>query len=261
MKFNRRQLLNLALELAVPAALITAYAVWAAPRNDIYFPPLQVILSAFVEDWLGAKVTADIWPSLRRLLLGFFIASILAIAIGLVLGTSRRARIATAPLVDFFRSLPPPALLPLTLLVLGVDDTAKVALIGLVCFFPVLLNTMAGVGGIDPLLRETARMYGIPLRDRILHVLIPGAMPSIFAGLRTSLSLAVIMMVISEFVAATNGVGYSIWRARRSFDIADMWAGIILLGILGILLNTILLLVEARLLAWHRGSRAAASRN
>lgn len=257
MKFNRRQLSNFALELAVPAVLIIAYAVWAAPRNDIYFPPLDVILSAFVDDWLGAKLLGDIWPSLRRLLLGFFIASSLAVAIGLLLGTSRRARIATAPLVDFFRSLPPPALLPLTILVLGIDDTAKIALISLVCFFPVLLNTMAGVGGIDPLLRETSRMYGIPLKDHVTHVLIPGAMPSIFAGLRTSLSLAVIMMVISEFVAATNGIGYSIWRARRSFDIADMWAGIILLGILGILLNTILLLIEARVLAWHRGSRAA----
>jgi ABC-type nitrate/sulfonate/bicarbonate transport system permease component len=259
MKDPRRTLGNV-LEFAVPAVLVAGYAAWAAPRGDIFFPPLGDIADSFVESWLGHRLLGDVWPSVRRLLLGFFGAAVIGVALGAVLGLSRRARIALTPMVDFFRALPPPALLPLTMLVLGVDDGAKIALIALVCVFPILLNTMAGVAGIDPLLRETARMYNIPRRDQLVHVILPGALPSIFAGLRTSLSLAVIMMVISEFVAATDGIGFGIWRAKRLFDISSMWAGIVLIGILGYGLNLILIAVERRVLAWHRGARGSALR-
>lgn len=250
--------INLGLEIVVPLVLIAIYAIWAAPRDDLFFPPLGEILSTFVDSWLSDRIVKDVWPSLYRMALGFLLAALFAVAIGIVLGLSRRARVATTPMIDFFRALPPPALLPLTILVLGVDDKAKVALIALVCFFPILLNAMTGVSGIDPTLRETARMYGISRRDQMLHVIIPGALPAIFAGLRTSLSLAVIMMVISEFVAATNGIGFGIWRAKRLFDIPEMWAGIILLGILGYTLNMILIAIERRVLRWHRGARAGA---
>lgn len=258
MKQGSRQIGLTALGIAVPVLLLTLYAVWAGPRDDLFFPPLGEILATFFEDWIGERLTGDIWPSVRRLLLGFFIAAIVAVTLGTALGLSRSARLATAPIVEFFRALPPPALLPLTILVLGVGDTAKVFLIALVCVFPILLNTMAGVGGIDPVLKETARMYGIRPIDQLFHVIIPGALPSIFAGLRTSLSLAVILMVISEFVAATNGIGYAIWQAKRLFDISEMWAGILLLGILGYGLNMLLIMVERRVLAWHHGARGRA---
>ena len=255
---SRQTTILIALEIATPLVLIGAYAWWAGPRDNFYFPPLQKILAVFFEDWLGERLLEDIWPSLRRILIGFTLSAVLAVALGIVLGLSRRARLAVTPLVEFFRALPPPALLPLTLLILGVGDSAKILLIALVCVFPILLNTIAGVSGIDPTLRETARIYGIGRRDFLLHVIIPGALPSVFAGLRTSMSLAVIMMVISEFVAASNGIGFGIWQAKRLFDIPGMWAGIILLGILGYGLNMALILVEHRVLAWHRGARRAA---
>jgi len=247
----------LALEIGVPVVLLGAYALWAWPRNDLFFPPLQTILSDLWNDWLMARFVSDILPSLWRLSAGFVIASVLAVTVGTALGLSRRARIALAPLIEFFRALPPPALLPLTIIVLGVDDTAKITLIALVCFFPVLLNTMAGVGGLDPIWRETARMFGISPRRQLFRMVLPGAMPAIFAGLRTSMALAIIMMVISEFVAASEGLGFGIWRSKRLFDISEMWAGIIILGILGYSLNALLLAVETRVLAWHRGARAA----
>lgn len=257
MKPGTQRAVLVGLEIAVPVILLAAYAIWAGPRDDLFFPPLGKILGDLWTSWLGERFFSDIVPSLWRMLAGFFIASFLAVALGVVLGLSRPARIAMAPLVEFFRALPPPALLPLTILVLGVDDGAKISLIALVCLFPVLLNTMAGVSGIDPTLRDTARMYGISRADQLLHVILPGALPAIFAGLRTSLSLAVIMMVISEFVAASEGIGFSIWRAKRLFDISEMWAGIIILGVLGYGLNGLLLLVERQVLAWHRGARAA----
>lgn len=255
MKLNRVVLI--ALEIVTPLLLILAYALWAGPRNDFFFPPLDKILATFWHDWLGSLVATDIVPSLYRTLVGFGLAAVIAVALGVALGLSRRARIATAPLVEFFRALPPPALLPLTILVLGVGDTAKIMLIALVCVFPILLNTIAGVGGLDPTLRDTARVYHISRADVLFRIVIPAALPAIFAGLRTSLSLAVIMMVISEFVAASNGIGFSIWQAKRLFDIPSMWAGIILLGIVGYVLNMILIGIESIVLRWHRGARAA----
>jgi ABC-type nitrate/sulfonate/bicarbonate transport system permease component len=190
--------------------------------------------------------------------LGYSFAVIVAVVVGLVLGFSRRARLAAGPLVEFFRAIPPPALLPFGLLVLGVGTTMKVFLIAFVCLWPVLLNTIDGVMGVDPTLQETSRVYGISKRDHIRRVILPAATPQIFAGMRTSLSLALILMVISEMVASTNGIGRFTLESQRSFDIADMWSGILLLGILGYALNAVFILVERSVLRWHRGARASA---
>ena len=115
-----------------------------------------------------------------------------------------------------------------------------------------------GVTGIDPTMRETARSYGVSGRDRLWRIVLPAASPQIFAGMRTSLSLALILLVISEMVASTNGIGFFVLQSQRSFAIPEMWAGILLLGLLGYALNLIFLLAERRVLAWHRGARASA---
>jgi ABC-type nitrate/sulfonate/bicarbonate transport system permease component len=120
------------------------------------------------------------------------------------------------------------------------------------------LNTIDGVAGVEPTLRETAEVYGIGWRDRVLRIILPAAAPQIFAGMRTSLSLALILMVISEMVASTNGIGYFVLQSQRSFAIAEMWSGILLLGILGYVLNALFVVVERRVLRWHRGARASA---
>ncbi|RUT28889.1 ABC transporter permease [Arsenicitalea aurantiaca] len=254
---NRKpsRLVLLSLEIGVPLLLIAAYALWAAPRNDLYFPPLDVILTRFVADWFGPRFFSDIVPSLRRMGTGYAIALVIGVSAGVLLGLSRRTRLAVLPIVDFFRALPPSTLLPLTMIVLGVDDSAKVTLIAMVCLFPILLNTIAGVSSIDPTLRETADVFGITRRNQLLHMVLPGALPAIFAGARTAMSLAIIMMVISEFVAATNGIGFAIWTARRSFDISAMWAGILVLGCLGYGLNLLFEALERRVLAWHHAAR------
>jgi ABC-type nitrate/sulfonate/bicarbonate transport system permease component len=193
-----------------------------------------------------------------RLALGYGIACAVAVAAGLALGLSRPLRRATDPIVQFLRSIPPPALLPFGILVLGVGTSMKVFIIAFVCLWPVLLNTIDGVAGVDPTLRETARVYDISQRDQILRVTLPSAAPQIFAGMRTSLSLALILMVISEMVASTNGIGYFVLQSQRSFAIPEMWSGILLLGILGYVLNVIFVLIERRVLRWHRGARASA---
>jgi ABC-type nitrate/sulfonate/bicarbonate transport system permease component len=189
---------------------------------------------------------------------GLLIALAVAVAAGFVLGLSRTARRAADPVVEFLRAIPPPALIPFGIVVLGVDTGMKVFIIAMVCVWPVLLNTIDGVCGIDPTLTETARSYGISRADRLRHVVLPAALPQIFAGVRTSLSLALILMVISEMVASTNGIGYFVLQSQRTFAIPDMWSGIILLGLLGYLLNVGLTLIERVALRWHRGARASA---
>ena len=134
----------------------------------------------------------------------------------------------------------------------------KVLIIAFACVWPILLNAIDGVAGVDAALLETARSYGVRPLDRLRYVIVPAALPQIFAGLRTSLSIAVIVMVVSEMVASTNGIGFFILESQSSFAIAEMWSGILLLGILGYVLNLTFTHIERRLLRWHRGARASA---
>jgi ABC-type nitrate/sulfonate/bicarbonate transport system permease component len=254
----RRRVLGTTLEIAVPLALLGLWAVLSADSETYYFPPLTDILDTFADTWLFERVGSDVVPSLVRLGLGYGIACVVAVALGLALGLSRTLRRALDPTVQFLRSVPPPALLPFGILVLGVGTSMKVFIIAFVCLWPVLLNTIDGVAGVEETQRETARVYGIGARDRLLRVTLPAAAPQIFAGMRTSLSLALILMVISEMVASSNGIGYFVLQSQRSFAIPEMWSGILLLGILGYVLNAVFLLVERRVLRWHRGSRASA---
>jgi ABC-type nitrate/sulfonate/bicarbonate transport system permease component len=254
----RSRALAVALEITVPILLLVVWGVWSSGSDTYYFPPLTDIFRTFADTWLFERVGSDVVPSLTRLALGYGIACAVAVAAGLALGLSRPLRRATDPIVQFLRSIPPPALLPFGILVLGVGTSMKVFIIAFVCLWPVLLNTIDGVAGVDPTLRETARVYDISPRDQLLRVTLPSAAPQIFAGMRTSLSLALILMVISEMVASTNGIGYFVLQAQRSFAIPEMWSGILLLGILGYVLNVIFVLIERRVLRWHRGSRASA---
>jgi ABC-type nitrate/sulfonate/bicarbonate transport system permease component len=240
-----------ALEVLVPLALLALWGVWSANSDTFYYPPLTEILETFNETWLFERVGSDVVPSLLRLAAGYGLAVVAAVGIGIPLGLNATARRAASPIVEFLRAIPPPALLPLAIVVVGVGNSMKVLIIAFVCLWPILLNTIDGIRGIDPTLNDTARVYGLP---RIATL--PAAAPQIFAGMRTSLSLAVIMMVISEMVASTNGIGFFVLQSQRSFAIPEMWSGIVLLGIVGYALNLLFTGVERRVLAWHRGARA-----
>jgi ABC-type nitrate/sulfonate/bicarbonate transport system permease component len=255
---RRERLLATLLEVTVPILVLVAWGVASSGSETYYFPPLTDILETFADTWVFERVGSDVVPSLLRMGAGYAIAVVLGIGLGLLLGMSRTARRAAAPIVEFLRSIPPPALLPFAILVIGVGNAMKVSIIAFVCVWPILLNTIAGVTGVDPTLRETTHVYGIDTRDRLWRVMLPAASPQIFAGMRTSLSLALIMMVISEMVASTNGIGYFVLEKQRTFAIPEMWSGILLLGILGYALNGIFVLIERRLLRWHRGARASA---
>ncbi|WP_308492523.1 ABC transporter permease [Microbacterium terrisoli] len=255
---RRREGLYITAEVLVPVLVILGVLIFTNTAGGFYFPPLQEVLVAFQKNWLFTRIPLDLVPSLVRLLSGFLIAVLIGVLLGVLLGRVAWLRRQTSPIIEFLRAIPPPALLPFTILAIGVDSSAKVALIAFVCVWPILLNTMDGVAGIEPTMAETAQVYHIPTIDALLHVQLRAASPQIFAGMRTALPLAIIMMVISEMVASTDGLGYFVLQAQRTFALADMWSGILLLGILGYLLNLVFTLIERGVLAWHRGARAAA---
>ncbi|HZU18794.1 MAG TPA: ABC transporter permease [Candidatus Dormibacteraeota bacterium] len=245
----------IAVEALIPLLLLVAWGAWSATANSFYFPPLTDILSSFRTTWLFARFGSDVVPSLLRLFAGYAAAVVVGIPLGALLGLSPLALRTTRPVIEFVRSIPPSALIPFGIVVLGLGNAMKVFVIALACLFPVLLNTVDGVRGIDPVARETSRMYGIGAVDHVRGVVLPAATPRIAAGLRTSLALALTLTVITEMAASTNGIGYFILQAQRSFPIPEMWSGMLLLGLLGYLLNAGFALLERRLLAWHRGAR------
>lgn len=154
----RQRLIGVALEISVPILVLVMWGVLSAGSETFYFPPLTEILAKFADTWLFERIGSDAVPSLVRMGLGYGIAVVLAVTIGLLLGLSRRARLAASPIVEFLRAIPPPALLPFALLVFGVRDSMKVFIIAFVCLWPILLNTIDGVTGVEPTLRETARV-------------------------------------------------------------------------------------------------------
>jgi ABC-type nitrate/sulfonate/bicarbonate transport system permease component len=250
--------LRVATEIAVPIAILGAWQLWTVTAKDPLFPRLSTILVEFREMWLFSQFGEHVVPSLERILLGFVIAAVVGIALGIPLGMSRWTRLWAMPHIEWWRAMPPPALLPISVILLhSIDDRQKISFIAFFCLFPILLNTMDGVRGIDPTLIDTARSYGIGRLERVWRLVLPAAMPQIAAGMRTSLSLAVIIMVVSEYFASTSGVGYVLLISKNTFQLAPMWAAIVLIGLLGYLLNVLFILAERRVLAWHRGWRAA----
>jgi ABC-type nitrate/sulfonate/bicarbonate transport system permease component len=163
------------------------------------------------------------------------------------------------PVLQFLRAVPPPTLVPFFIVVFQIGTTMQIVTIAFGVVWPVLLNTADGVRAVDPLQLDTARVFGVSRPRRLLLIILPAAAPKIFAGLRVALSFALILMVLSEIVGSTTGIGAELLDAQRAFELPTMWAGIVMLGVLGLLFNGAFMLLERRLLAWHTGAQRLAN--
>jgi sulfonate transport system permease protein len=248
---------NVLLGLWAPVVIVAIW--WATSRHSRsqFFPPLDEIWQRFRELWLFDNTTSQMVPSVEHLLAGLAIATVAGIAAGVVLWSLPSLRELLAPLFNFFRALPAPALVPGFIALLGIGAQMEVAVIATGCVWPVLLSTMDGLSGADRLLTETAQAYRLPRWQTIWSVQLRAASPQIAAGLRSALQSAVILMVVSEMLGATSGIGYFILSSQQSYATPDMWSGMIALGIVGTLLNVIFVGVERRALKWFYGARAA----
>lgn len=241
--------------LGLPVVLVVVWWLASEGAGNFYFPPLSKILGLFGKTWIESdRITHDVLPSLSRLFIAYGLALLIGIALGVAIGLSRTLRGITEPILEFFRSVPPPVLIPVLMLFLGIGAPMKVWVIVFGTVWPILLNTIEGVRAIDEVLRDTARIYRVRPRRR-LGIVLRGASPQIVTGARQGLAIAVILMVLSEMFAANEGLGYTVVFFQRSFAIPEMWSGIIVLGLLGVVLSFLFRLAERRLLFWYHGQR------
>lgn len=237
----------------LPVSLGALWWALSLGSESIYFPALKNILIEFNSSWLFEHYWSDALPSSLRLIAGFSIAVLAGVGLGVMLGLNPRVESAVRPVIDFVRSTPSTALLPLFMLFLGTGQEMKVAMIAFVAIWPILLNTVDGIRAVEPTLTSVAKTFHIRKSHQVLHILLPSASPQIFAGARVGLAIGVIAMVVSEMVGRPGGIGYFILNAQRQFDMTAMWGGLVALGILGFLANFLFKLVEGRALTWHKG--------
>lgn len=240
----------------LPAALLVAWGLTSSGNTSLYFPSMETILGTFARDWLGPGLATHLIPSVLKFLAGFLLAAVLGVGLGLVIGMYAPLRAAVEPVIQFLRSLPPPVLLPIGLLLFGIGPAMNIAIIVAGAIWPTLLNTIDGVRSLDPQLTDVSRSYKLTRSQRVRFVILPNAGPQIFAGLRTTLQMSIILIVVSEMVASTNGIGYYVLNSQQTFAVAETWAGTIVLGILGYLANLIFIRAERRILRWQAGMRA-----
>jgi ABC-type nitrate/sulfonate/bicarbonate transport system permease component len=247
---------RLGIAMALPMVLVAAWWFASAGSTDFYFPPLATIIGVFPDTWFGARLADDVLPSLGRLAAGYTAALGLGVGLGMLIGSSPALRALVEPLLEFLRAIPPPVLVPILVLVAGIGNTMKVLVIISGCLWPILLNTVEGVRAVDEVLADTCRTYRIRGRLRWWHLVLRSASPQIVTGARQALSVGIILMVISEMFAASSGLGYTVIQFKDGFQIPQMWSGVLLLGLLGVLLSLLFRLAERPVLGWYHGSRA-----
>ena len=221
--------------------------------SSLSWPRISAVFRALWEISVSGELFGELWPSLWRMFAGYFIGVAFGVLIGLLMGSFRTIYSLLEPVTEVLRPIPSPAYVPIAILFLGIDDEMKIFMIAFASFFPVLLNSYSGVRSVDPVLLQTAATFGVRGTRMLWQIVLPSASPYIFTGMRISLAVALIVMVISEMVAASNGIGYFILAAQRGFKIREMFAGVVTLAIVGYALNRIFLAIENFVLAWYQG--------
>lgn len=254
---------RLLLRIALVACCLVGWQLATEAAANPYFPAPLEILDAARRLWLSGPadhlflsgaIGTDILPSLARLAVGWSLAVVAGVGFGVLIGRSAVVADYLGLVLSVTRAVPPPLLVPVFLVVFGIGYQMEVAAVVFGAVWPVLLNTIDGARSIDDTKIQTARVFGVGGVRWLVGVVLPAASPKIFAGLRVSLSIALILMVVSELVGSTSGIGYQLVSAQGNFDLPGAWAWIVLISLLGYALNRMLVAAEDRLLSWHRGA-------
>lgn len=261
---GRRILVALAYAILPVVALVLVWE-WATTASpSMFFPApsriwtnsLKLFFSGGAETlMLTPAITVDAFGTVSRALIGFALGSIGGIVAGTVIGRSMLVRELTDPIVEFLRSIPATATLPLFIIVLGGEDGMRVAFISYTVLWFVLINTVAGVSSIHGTVLDMGRTFRIPTGKVFLRVMLPAALPKIFAGLRIAITVALLSAIVSELMLASNGIGYRLVIAQTQFRMADLWSWMVLLALIGFVFNTVMEAIERRVLAWDRLAR------
>ncbi len=251
--------------LALPLPVVGLVAWQLATAGKAYSlipPPTTVALTAWDYAFGGIRndpysqaFWANAGASIMRVFGGFFVAMIVALPLGLILGRNKLARSLIDPTLQFLRPIPVTAWLPLTMIIFGLGPPATIALIALGTFFPMLLNTVDGVRLVEPRLIEAAEMLGTPRAAIFTRVILPAASPSIFTGVRIGLGLAWVLLVVGEMTGVPTGLGAAIMDARQLSRTDLVITGMIYIGALGFLSDRVIMLLGRRALWWNPSAR------
>lgn len=227
-----------------------ALALWqyfATRSGSLLLPPfLDVVgnIREFVED---GGIRSDLVPSLIRFVEGYGLSILIGIPIGIALGRSPRLHETFSPAMDFFRSIPVSMLLPVALVVFGLGSRLVLAVIVLGAVWPVIINTADGVRRIEPLYLDAAKTIHLPMAYTVARIVPRAAITDILAGLRTALSVSLAVLVVAEMFGATEGIGYFVILSQQQFRVKDTYAGVVMLGGIGLIMDSLFLFVERRL--------------
>jgi NitT/TauT family transport system permease protein len=222
----------------------------------VFLPPLHDDLYAWWQLAKSGGLQAHLSASLTRSGIGFGLAIVAAVPLGLLIAWYRPLASFLNPVLELFRNTAALALLPVFTLLLGIGETSKIAIVAYASFFPVLLNTIAGVQTVDPLLIRAARTMGLPNFRMFQKVVLPSAVPTIFTGIRMAGAASILVLIAAEMAGAKAGLGYLIINDQSSFRISEMYAGILTISVLGLLVNTVLVRLERHFSRWRTGAAA-----
>jgi NitT/TauT family transport system permease protein len=225
--------------------------------NPLIVPPLSKILRVFAEVSWSGQIPLQVIVSMKRATVGYFLAAAVFIPLGIFMGLSQRTYRMLEVVVEMLRPVPPPVVIPVAMLFFGLEDEMKIFVIFFSCAWPILLNTIDGVRNLDWVLLNTARTFGLSRGRIIRQVILPACSPQIATGLRVSLPIMLILVVISEMVGSTDGIGYFILDSQRRFRVPQMYAGMLALAILGYALNQLFKWASRLLLPWHGAMKRA----
>lgn len=252
-----RYVRSVAWRVTKPSIAIAIFlGIWeAAPRlglvDKVFLPPFSQVVSAFFSLAGNGQLQEHVTASLTRALAGFFVAIVIAIPLGIAIAWYRPVSDFLNPILELFRNTAALALLPVFVLILGIGEESKIALVIYACTFPILLNTISGVRSVDPLLVKSASSLGFSSIRLFQKVVLPAAVPTIFTGIRMAAASSILVLIAAEMVGAKAGLGYLITASQLNFQIPDMYAGIVAISLLGLTINAVLILIERRLSRWR----------
>lgn len=255
---QRRRLLgrrsrDTTLTIASPIVLLLVWEalVRAGALDARFFPGPSSIISQMWTMMGTGELWSHIGASMQRLLLGFWLGLVPALVLGVVMGLSRPLRAAVGPLVSGTYPIPKSALLPLILLIFGLGEMSKVVMVAIGVFYPVVLNTMAGVMQIQPIYYDVAKNFGARRWQVFRTVALPGAMPSIMTGIELGTGLGLILIAIAEMVGAKTGLGYMIWNAWELYSVETMYVGLLVIAVIGYGLSVLISGISRLVMPWR----------
>jgi NitT/TauT family transport system permease protein len=252
---RRRMLAIILIRLASLATVLAAWQWFGADINPALFTTPSAVARAAVTMIASGELWRYLWPSLIVLAIGLFLASVIGIAVGLVLARFWVLDVAFGVYITFLYSIPAVALVPLIVLWAGFETTAKVIILFLFAFFPMAINTYQGVKNVDPRLIEVGRAFRCSERQLWANIVLPGALPFIVTGLRLAVGRGLIGMVLADLYTAVSGIGYLIVRAAGTYQVDKMFVPIVTLGVLGVVLTALLRVLELKVAPWTAAER------